>query len=185
MAAIRVMAVNRFHRIPCSLPSSMLILARNFSYKFVPPEYGYLTQTPVTPTIEAIDYEVSKCPKEWQCVERLLPPKVVPEPLVKTEYPSGWQPPKESSAELPYYVERSKNHMPGVYLMKQIRGQRVRTKIRRVNGDIWALERDLKAYLEEKHQRIIVSQINEVTRYILFRGDFVNDIIQWMLKKGM
>ncbi|XP_046401067.1 probable 39S ribosomal protein L49, mitochondrial isoform X2 [Ischnura elegans] len=184
MASIKILTVSCLRRISRIQAVNTLNTARNYASKLPTAEELNLTLKPEIPPRESIEYVVSKCPKEWKLVERLIPPKVVPDPTVKPQYPSGWQPPKESSAQLPYFVERSKNHMPGVYLVRQVRGQRVRTKIRKVSGDIWALERDLKEYLEEKHQKEVISQINEVTRCIWFKGDYVNDVIRWMTQKG-
>lgn len=40
------------------------------------------------------DYEVTKDPKEWEYVERVLKPKVIPVPCLENkEYSSGWKPP--------------------------------------------------------------------------------------------
>ncbi|XP_067012079.2 large ribosomal subunit protein mL49 [Anabrus simplex] len=129
-------------------------------------------------------YEISNSPEEWKFVERLLPLKVVPEPVPKSEYPSGWKPPSDECLRYPYYIERSKNHMLPVYLDLSYRGMRKITKLKRIHGDIWALEKELKDYLEEKNQKIVTSQVHEQCGHIFFKGDHVHYCQEWLLSKG-
>ncbi|GLH10601.1 Uncharacterized protein GBIM_15529 [Gryllus bimaculatus] len=130
------------------------------------------------------EYSESQDPEEWKYVERLIPPVVVPEPVLRDSYPSGWIPPTDESLKYPYFIGRSKNHMPSVYLRIGHRGIGKRTFIRKIKGDIWALERDLKEYLVEKTGKIIITQVNEMCGYIVFRGDYVLLCLDWVKSKG-
>jgi hypothetical protein len=42
------------------------------------------------------DFEVSKDPAEWEFVQRLLPPQLVPKVPDLKEFPSGFKPPRLS-----------------------------------------------------------------------------------------
>lgn len=131
------------------------------------------------------DYEVSKDPKEWEYVERLLKPKTIPKPCMdKKEYPSGWKPPVCKPHDYPYYIERTKNYMQPVYLMIGHRGLRKITEVRRIHGDIWALQDELTNYIRENVKKQIGVRTNELAGEIRFRGDYVNLVKRWMDEKG-
>lgn len=85
---------------------------------------------------------------------------------------------------MPYFVERSKNHMQPVYLQLTFRGMRKVTHLRRIQGDIWMLETELKKYVEEKCGKRIGSQVHEVAGQINFRGDHVASVKEWLDSKG-
>jgi large subunit ribosomal protein L49 len=123
-------------------------------------------------------------PPEWKFVENLLAKPIVPKPLVKEEYPSGWSPPKQESTKLPFFVERSKNYMLPVYLRKTFRGQREVTVLRRIEGDIWKLEEELRNLIEKKYNKPISTRINEMSRQVNFHGDHVEFIKHHLLKMG-
>lgn len=77
--------------------------------------------------------------------------------------------------------------MQPVYLMVSFRGQRQITLIKRVQGDIWQMEKELREYLESKlttKYKHIASRVNEMSSQIRFRGDHVAYVKQWMDKKG-
>ncbi|XP_076290717.1 mitochondrial ribosomal protein L49 [Lasioglossum baleicum] len=131
------------------------------------------------------DYEVTRDPKEWEYVERLLRPKVIPVPeLENREYASGWKPPTAKPGDYPYYVQRSKNFMLPVYLRVYNRGLRKLTILKRIQGDIWALEAELKEHMQKETGKPIGMRINELVGIIKFRGDFVSLIRRWMDSKG-
>ena len=50
--------------------------------------------------VDPRDFEVSKDPAEWEFVERLLPPDLVPRIPDLKEYPSGFRPARLSPGEL-------------------------------------------------------------------------------------
>ena len=130
-------------------------------------------------------YEVSKSMEDWKYVERLLPLKVVPEPTPKSEYPSTWQPQSEDAKNFPYFVARSRNHMMPVYLKVYGRGSKRITSVKRIQGDIWLLEQELRKFLQSEQIRPIRSQVNELSGAIYFHGDYVNAIKYWLTKRGL
>lgn len=127
--------------------------------------------------------EVLKNPPEWKYVERILGKAQIPEPLSKSEYPSGWKP--QTNLDNPYYVARTMNHMIPVYLNTYFRGQRRITKLRKIQGDIWLLERELREVIEARIGKNIATRINELSGQIWFKGDFVNIIKDHLMKKGL
>ncbi|CAL7941730.1 unnamed protein product [Xylocopa violacea] len=131
------------------------------------------------------DYEVTRDPQEWEYVERVLKPKVIPVPCLENkQYPSGWKPPVSNPHDYPYYVQRTKNYMQPVYLEICYRGSRRITTVRRIHGDIWALESELKEYIKKHVNKPIGVRTNELIGEIKFRGDYVNIVKKWMDEKG-
>ncbi|XP_069738451.1 large ribosomal subunit protein mL49 isoform X1 [Phaenicophaeus curvirostris] len=117
---------------------------------------------------------------EFAFVERLLPPSRIPEPPPHPKYPtpSGWSPPAEAPPALPYFVGRSRHHNLPVY-ERLAKGNRRLTQLRRLQGDLWALERDLRADLGVQDV-----QVNEVTGSLLLRGHCGAQLRAWLLQKG-
>ncbi|PVD25604.1 hypothetical protein C0Q70_13262 [Pomacea canaliculata] len=115
------------------------------------------------------EFEVSADPEEFKFVERLLPYKTVPSPPSHTNYPtpSGWIPQKEADLTLPYFVRRTKNHMLPIYQELRNGNTRKLVKIRYIEGDIWALDADLREYLQQvTGSKIIATQVHEIARWI-------------------
>ncbi|XP_056366347.1 39S ribosomal protein L49, mitochondrial [Oenanthe melanoleuca] len=135
-------------------------------------------QTPPAPP----RYEESTA--EFGFVQRLLPPSRVPEPPPHPKYPtpSGWSPPAGCPPELPYFVGRSRMHNLPVYLSRR-QGRRL-TALRRIHGDIWALERDLRAFLGSLGLPEVRAQVNEVTGTLRLRGHCGHEVRQWLLQSG-
>jgi large subunit ribosomal protein L49 len=74
-----------------------------------------------------------------------------------------------------------------VYLSISYRGTRHITLIKKIEGNIWKLEEELKNYLESKstkYYKNIASRVNEMTGQIRFRGDYVEMVKHWMTTKG-
>lgn len=131
------------------------------------------------------DYEVTKDQKEWEFVMRALGSGVVPQPPTEEKvYPSGWKPQSKKALELPYFVERTPNHMLPVYVTPTYRGMRRITKIKGIQGDIWLLEKQLKEHIQNFTDIPIGSQINESVGTIQFRGDYVILVRGWLLEQG-
>lgn len=130
--------------------------------------------------------EIFKDSVEWKYVEKLLAPKIVPRPALKEEYPSEWTPQKlnRKSNKQPYFIERTKNHMIPVYIDRTFRGMRILTKLRRVEGDIWALESELKNIIETSTGKKIITRVNEMNGQIEFKGDHLNLIHDYLMSKG-
>ncbi|XP_045631558.1 39S ribosomal protein L49, mitochondrial isoform X1 [Ursus americanus] len=122
---------------------------------------------------------------EYQFVERLLPPTSIPKPPKHEHYPtpSGWQPPRDPPPNLPYFVRRSRMHNIPVY--KDItHGNRQMTVIRKVEGDIWALQKDVEDFLSPLLGKTPVTQVNEVTGTLWVKGYFDQQLKAWLLEKG-
>ncbi|XP_003798688.1 39S ribosomal protein L49, mitochondrial [Otolemur garnettii] len=122
---------------------------------------------------------------EYQFVERLLPPTSIPKPPKHEHYPtpSGWQPPRDPPPDLPYFVRRSRMHNIPVY--KDItHGNRQMTVIRKVEGDIWALKKDVEDFLSPLLGKTPITQVNEVTGTLRIKGYFDEQLKVWLLEKG-
>lgn len=122
---------------------------------------------------------------EYVFVERLLPPSRVPDPPVHPTYPtpSGWSPPRAPVGALPYWVRRSRMHNVPVY-RRLGPGDRKTTELRHVQGDIWALEADLRAFLRQRLGREPALQVNEVTGTLRLGGHLDAELRAWLLQKG-
>lgn len=122
---------------------------------------------------------------EYQFVERLLPPTKIPEPPKHKHYPtpSGWQPPRDPLPSLPYFVRRSRMHNIPVY-KEMTHGNRQMTLIRKVEGDIWALQKDVEEFLSPLLGKTPVTQVNEVTGTLRIKGYFDEQLKAWLLEKG-
>lgn len=124
----------------------------------------------------------------WQHVQNLLAPPVVPTPTAKAAYTSGWQPPLPAAqlAQLPYHVPRTKNHMVPVYLETTFRGQRRVTRVRHCAGDIWLLERELRAAIEQRiGGKPLATRVHEMSGQIWIKGDYVELVRQFLVKQGL
>lgn len=75
--------------------------------------------------------------------------------------------------------------MHPIYLTRTFRGMRRITKLRRVQGDIWHLERELHSAIENRIGKPIVTRVNEMSGQIWFRGDFVNIVKDYLITKGL
>ncbi|KAK3594331.1 hypothetical protein CHS0354_024267 [Potamilus streckersoni] len=132
---------------------------------------------------EYVDIEFST--DEFKYVEKLLPSKTVPEPPKHTLYPtpSGWVPPA-ANLSTPYAVNRTKNHNLPVYLQVKVGGTRKLTLIRKIDGDIWALEADIRNFLEPITGKKCLTQVHEVARFIRVRGNYVTEVGKFLIDKG-
>ncbi|XP_004713582.1 39S ribosomal protein L49, mitochondrial [Echinops telfairi] len=122
---------------------------------------------------------------EYHFVERLLPPTSIPDPPKHEHYPtpSGWQPPQDPPPNLPYFVRRSRMHNIPVYT-DITHGNRQMTVIRKVEGDIWALQKDVEEFLKPLLGKVPITQVNEVTGALRIKGYFDQPLKAWLLEKG-
>lgn len=123
-------------------------------------------------------------PPEWKFVERILIRKTIPELVPKAEYPSGWRPQQDRAFEYPFYIKRTKSHMVPVYLKLGFRNQRKRTIIKNIKGDIWALHTELNDYVCYYMARKQRTRVNEYSGTIVFNGDHVNLLRDYLVDKG-
>lgn len=63
-------------------------------------------------------------------------------------------------------------------------GSRKTTLLRKVEGDIWALEKDVIEHLKEVTGQVLPTQVNEVTMTIRVKGHFDKELKEWLVKKG-
>ncbi|KAL3249017.1 hypothetical protein MRX96_056216 [Rhipicephalus microplus] len=62
-----------------------------------------------------------------------------------------------------------------VYLRKEIRGPRFITRVKHIEGDIWAFHDELKKYLESLANKEVLSQVHELGSYVGYKGAFVEE----------
>lgn len=77
--------------------------------------------------------------------------------------------------------------MQPVYLRISQRGIRHLTLVRKIQGDIWQMERDLRQFIEPRlkiRYPVIATKINEMSGQITIRGDHVALVKKWMDIKG-
>ncbi|OCT83976.1 39S ribosomal protein L49, mitochondrial [Xenopus laevis] len=121
---------------------------------------------------------------EYRFVERLIPPTQVPKPPKhSTPPPSGWIPPKDSPPELPYFVRRSRMHNVPVYT-DITHGNRHMTIIRKIEGDIWALELEVRNFLTQLTGKTPPTQVNEISGTIRIKGYHDKELQTWLAEKG-
>lgn len=133
---------------------------------------------------ELPEIEILHKPPEWKYVERLFRKPIIPTPVTKEEYPSGWKPPIDDKQNAKYYIKRTKNHMIPVYLKLGFRGQSSLTNIRYIQGDIYTLVNELRIYLEKYTSRKMAIRINEFSGQIYIKGDYVTLVKDYLENKG-
>ncbi|XP_046624517.1 probable 39S ribosomal protein L49, mitochondrial isoform X1 [Neodiprion virginianus] len=188
MAALRIFARPCFSHIFSKTLASNLTKNTLYNNCKIQERYSSFKSSPqVGDPSQYTDFEISKDPLEWLYVERLLTPKTVPPAPTSTakQYPSGWAPQSEDALKLPYFVSRTRNYLQPVYLQRSFRGMRRITILRKIEGDIWLLEAELKKHLEETTGKSIGTQIHEVAGILKFKGDQVIRIKEWLTTKGL
>lgn len=80
-------------------------------------------------------------------------------------------------------IRRSRMHNIPVYT-DQTKGNRRTTLVRKVEGDIWALEKDVKQYLQEVTGKELPTQVNEVTMTLKVKGHYDKELKEWLVAKG-
>ncbi|KAM9342014.1 large ribosomal subunit protein mL49 [Pholidichthys leucotaenia] len=127
---------------------------------------------------------ISESTEEYRFVERLIPPSRIPAPPQRAgPSPSGWVPPADSPPSLPYMIRRSRMHNIPVYT-DLTHGNRKMTLVRKVEGDIWALEKDVKEFLKTVTGKEFPTQVNEVTGTLKIKGHFDQELKDWLVSKG-
>lgn len=131
-------------------------------------------------------------PELWSYVERLAKIRIAPKPVFrKNDQPivptaCGYIPPTENPPDLPYFVARTRNYVLPVYYRLHEDPQECHTIVRRISGDLWQFEEELRMYLEslsEKKRRILTS-VQEPDGCVLFRGKHLSAIVDWLHSKG-
>ncbi|XP_068607506.1 large ribosomal subunit protein mL49 [Brachionichthys hirsutus] len=127
---------------------------------------------------------VTESTETYRFVERLIPPTRVPDPPKHAGVaPSGWSAPPAAPPPLPYMIRRSRMHNIPVYT-DVTNGSRKMTVIRKVEGDIWALDRDVKHYLKGVTGKELPTQVNDVTMTLKVKGHFDRELKDWLTTRG-
>ena len=76
--------------------------------------------------------------------------------------------------------------MVPVYMVRRgPRGVNVVTRVRYVQGDVWALEAELRRVLEQVYPKeLIRTQVNEVAGMLVIRGDYASAVKEYLISKG-
>ncbi|KAL3093112.1 hypothetical protein niasHT_022562 [Heterodera trifolii] len=118
----------------------------------------------------------------WEYVRRLLPRRLIPEiPKNAAEgvTPSGWRAPREKAPNLPYYIRRKANHLPSIFLERRRDELNPKTMdfeyvelviLTGIDGDVFACERDLRAYCEKRLGHPIATHVDELKGKIKISG---------------
>ena len=125
-------------------------------------------------------------PQRWYWVQRLMPKQTLPRSNFEPgkQYPSGYKTPAAGPPDLPYFVMRTRNHLLPVYKLIEKEDERVKTIILRIDGDIWELEQEIRTRLEAKHQKRIITGVNEVRGELKFLGDHVFEVVDYLEELG-
>uniref|UniRef100_A0A8K9X7E7 Large ribosomal subunit protein mL49 n=1 Tax=Oncorhynchus mykiss TaxID=8022 RepID=A0A8K9X7E7_ONCMY len=101
--------------------------------------------------------------EEYKFVEQLISPSRVPFPP-KHDGPSpfGWNPPSASASNTLLHLNSQD----------------------KVEGNIWASEKDVKEYLQQLTGKHLPTQVNEVTMTFRVKGHFDTALKEWLVKKG-
>lgn len=104
-----------------------------------------------------------------------------PERLKQIEAsPSGWVPPATEKPDLPFSIKRSKYNNIPVYTDYRSGGTRKLTIIKRVKGDLKALEECLKSHLGND----IITSGNELTSQVIIRGSYKDEVFTLLKRLG-
>ncbi|KAM9785359.1 large ribosomal subunit protein mL49 [Neosynchiropus ocellatus] len=169
----------------CHLPASLLRSLRGaFSLQNLVPGAitGLRHACTAEPSVQTPG--IIESTEEYKFVERLIPASRVPDPPRHTgPTPSGWTPPADSPPDLPYMIRRSRMHNIPVYT-DLTHGNRWMTLVRKVEGDIWALEKDVREFLRDVTGKELPTQVNEVTMTLKVKGQYDQELKQWLSEKG-
>eukprot|EP00731_Ephydatia_muelleri_P027460 Em0019g333a len=100
---------------------------------------------------------------------------------------SGWTPVTIEAAEpgskeaLPFRIIRSKFSNLPVYLDYRNGGTRILTKIRRIDGDVMAMERMLRKIIGDKK---LMTRVDELTGSITLHGNYRDSVNEWLRSLG-
>merc|ERR1712083_899736 len=123
---------------------------------------------------------------EWKFVEAILPQTKSSEPPTHDQYPtaSGWFPPTATPDSHPYFIRRTRWHNFPIY--KEIRdgGTRKITVIKKVEGDMWALDADLRHFISPTEPKKVITQVDEVQQKLRIRGTHLDTVSEFLKEKG-
>ncbi|KAK3740064.1 hypothetical protein QZH41_011407 [Actinostola sp. cb2023] len=107
--------------------------------------------------------------------------KIDPERLKEIEKsPSGWVPPAEKVPDFPFFMKRSKmNNLP-VYTDFRGGGTRHITIIRKIKGNLRAVE----GLLRDKLDKNLIIQLNELTGQVKIKGNHKDTVVSLLKELG-
>ena len=82
------------------------------------------------------------------------------------------------------YCKYFQMHMLPVYTRFERRSLTMTTKIKRADGNLFALRKDLDKMLVEKYGMEFISQVAEVNSSVTYRGDFEEEFKNFLISKG-
>ncbi|GFR31939.1 probable 39S ribosomal protein L49, mitochondrial [Trichonephila clavata] len=147
-----------------------------FRAKVIPRDIWVETKDPKYTGVEEVK-------DRWHFVERLFPKLRIPEPP-QNYSTTGWKAPSETVPNEPYFIERTRNHMLPVYETRVYKDRVLVTQVRKIQGDIWVFEQDLRNYLYVKSDEEVESHVNEMCCFVNVKGRYVNEIKEWLYNKG-
>lgn len=138
----------------------------------------------------------------WFWVQRVLPdnsPPDLPYSDSRERMPSGWIPPPITPPDRSYFVRRLPNGLFPV--SKQlIHREVIRTKrvddhvfdqhpdvltlVELVDGEIRDLEHDLLQHIQSIKKKKVLSAVSEFQAMITFKGNHVDEVVQWLEENG-
>ncbi|TRY99255.1 hypothetical protein DNTS_022817 [Danionella cerebrum] len=158
------------------------ITYRVFNPSTRPLSTGYCLKGKSTP--DEAPSGIIESTEEFKFVERLIPPSRVPVPPKHDgAAPSGWRAPSDTPPALPYMIRRSRMHNVPVYSDIKYGNLEI-TIIRRIDGDIWALNKDVKEFLKGLIGRELATQVNEMSGIIKIKGPYEKELKDWLMDKG-
>ena len=75
-------------------------------------------------------------------------------------------------------------HMLPVYTNFERKHMMMTTTIKRADGNLFALRKDLDKMLMQKYGMEFISQVAEVNSYVRYRGDFEEEFKNFLISKG-
>ncbi|GMT11079.1 hypothetical protein PFISCL1PPCAC_2376, partial [Pristionchus fissidentatus] len=138
--------------------------------------------------------EYVEVPIDWSVVERILPRTVVPDLPKHASYPtpSGWRPPMDPPS-LPYHVSRKRDHLFPLYLERKRDVLNEKTHdfdyvelvtLKGIDGDVFACESDLRAYLEKELGHSVATHVDELKGRIKVKGADRSLLEMFLFEKG-
>ncbi|TVY92991.1 54S ribosomal protein IMG2, mitochondrial [Lachnellula willkommii] len=101
-----------------------------------------------------------------------------PQSITSSEQPELQQQPPPISPSKPYRIALTKSKEYPVYHLNKRGGNMHITKIKHIEGDIDALKADLQRTLKLQDAKDVV--INQLTRHIIVKGHYRDDIKQFL-----
>uniref|UniRef100_A0A7E4VZS9 Large ribosomal subunit protein mL49 n=1 Tax=Panagrellus redivivus TaxID=6233 RepID=A0A7E4VZS9_PANRE len=120
-------------------------------------------------------------PVNWANIERLLPRSTIPPMPRATDgpFPSGWQAPQDPPPALPYFIGRTRYHLPPLFLERRRDELNPMTMdfeyvelvaLKEISGDVFACDVDLKNFLEAELGHPVATYVDELKGMIKVKG---------------